>query len=119
MSKRFAVLAAGVLSGMVLGTVQAESDYSLGKGASVYNNACAACHAAGVAGAPKKGDAQAWESRIEQGMATLIEHSIEGYRGETGYMPPRGGRSNLSDEDVANAVAYMVNEVADLEDVPE
>jgi cytochrome c5 len=27
-----------------------------------------------------------------------------------GYMPPKGGRLDLSDEEVANAVEYMVEE---------
>lgn len=110
-------LLAGIAAGCTMMTAQA--DYDLSDGSTVYNQACAACHAAGVAGAPKSGDAQAWEDRLDKGMATLIEHSIEGFRGDAGFMPPRGGRSGLSDEEVSNAVAYMINEVADLEDVPE
>lgn len=77
-------------------------------GEAVYNQACMACHAQGVAGAPKFGDAEAWAPRIEKGEETLYKHSIEGFTGETGTMPPKGGFTNLSDEEVKAAVDYMV-----------
>jgi len=78
-------------------------------GEQAYNSACAACHAAGVAGAPKLGDAGAWAPRIEQGMDTLASHAINGFQGSAGYMPAKGGRPDLSDEAVRNAVQYMVD----------
>ncbi|MEM8814733.1 MAG: c-type cytochrome [Pseudomonadota bacterium] len=80
-------------------------------GPQVYNSACLACHGAGIGGAPVLGDASAWTARIDQGMDTLVRHAIEGYTGELGYMPPKGGRVDLSDEEVAAAVEYMVAEV--------
>ena len=52
----------------------------------------------------------AWSARIAQGVDTLNEHAIDGYQGEVGYMPAKGGRADLSDEEVADAVAYMVAE---------
>jgi cytochrome c5 len=64
----------------------------------------------GIAGAPKVGDAAAWEARIAQGEQTLLDHAINGYQGSAGYMPAKGGFAFLSDEDVAAAVAYMVAE---------
>ena len=76
----------------------------------VYNNACAACHAAGVAGAPVLGDKEAWSARITKGMDTLATHAIEGFQGEAGYMPAKGGRSDLSDDQVRAAVQYMVDQ---------
>jgi cytochrome c5 len=79
-------------------------------GPQVYNAACLACHGAGIGGAPVLGDAAAWGPRIEQGMETLVGHAINGYQGEAGYMPPKGGRVDLSDEEVAAAVEYMVAE---------
>ena len=79
-------------------------------GPQVYNTACLACHGAGVGGAPIVGDAGQWTDRIAQGMEVLTRHAIEGYTGSVGYMPPKGGRLDLSDEEVANAVAYMVEE---------
>ncbi len=77
-------------------------------GESVYKKTCALCHAAGVAGAPKPGDKAEWVARIAQGDETLYKHAIEGFTGEKGMMPPRGGGSSLSDDEVKAAVDYMV-----------
>lgn len=78
-------------------------------GEEVYNSACVACHGAGVAGAPKHGDKVAWGPRIAQGLDTLYKHALEGYQGQTGFMPPKGGRADLSDKSVKNAVDYMIS----------
>lgn len=77
-------------------------------GEQVFNMACMACHGAGVAGAPKMGDKAAWGSRIAQGAETLHKHAIEGYQGSAGFMPAKGGRADLSDKSIMNAVDYMV-----------
>lgn len=77
-------------------------------GKKVYGNACAMCHAAGTAGAPKPGDQADWTPRIAQGMDVLYKNSIEGYKGPKGVMPPRGGSTRLSDDEVKAAVDYMV-----------
>ena len=79
-------------------------------GEEVYKQVCTVCHAAAVAGAPKSGDKAAWAPRIAQGMATLNKHAIEGFQGKAGYMPPKGGRTDLSDQSVVNAVEYMVSQ---------
>jgi len=76
-------------------------------GQTVYESACLACHAAGIAGAPKLGDATEWTARIAQGTDILYEHAIKGYQGESGIMPAKGGRSDLSDDEVIAAVDYM------------
>jgi cytochrome c5 len=78
--------------------------------ASTYAKACALCHAAGVGGAPKPGDKADWAPRIAQGEATLFKHAIEGFTGAKGAMPPKGGSTSLSDEDVKAAVTHMVNQ---------
>ena len=77
-------------------------------GKSVYDKACFACHAQGIAGAPKHADMAAWEARLEQGVATLYDHAINGYTGSAGMMPPRGGNPSLSDDEVKAAVDYML-----------
>lgn len=77
-------------------------------GEDVFNQACVACHGAGVAGAPKFGDAAAWAPRIAQGADTLHTHALQGFQGKGGFMPPKGGRTDLSDQSVINAVDYMV-----------
>lgn len=76
-------------------------------GAAVYKATCAACHNTGVAGAPKHGDAAAWKPRLAQGFDVLVKHSIGGL----GAMPPRGGNMKLTDEQLRDSVAYMVDAV--------
>lgn len=66
---------------------------------------CVACHAAGVAGAPKLGNAEAWGPRIEQGNDALYQSVFNG----KGAMPPRGG-SSASDEEIMAVVDYMVSQ---------
>jgi cytochrome c5 len=79
-----------------------------GKG--TYDKACMACHAAGVAGAPKLGDKAAWGPRIAQGNDTLYTHAIKGFQGKKGVMPAKGGNASLADADVKAAVDYMVSQ---------
>ena len=79
-----------------------------GKG--TYDKACMACHAAGVAGAPKLGDKAAWKDRIAQGNDTLYTHAIKGYQGKKGFMPAKGGHASLADADVKASVDYMVSQ---------
>ena len=73
-------------------------------GKKVYEGLCAACHGAGIAGAPKVGDKGAWTARIAQGDAALHEHAIKGIRA----MPAKGGNPALSDAEVSAAVDHMV-----------
>ena len=82
--------------------VMAASSGVDGKG--TYTSACFACHGTGAAGAPKLGDKAAWKNRIAQGMTTLNNHAIKGFKG----MPPKGGNASLSDAAVKAAVDYMV-----------
>ncbi len=63
-----------------------------------------------MAGAPKTGDKAAWGPRIAQGIDTLHKHALEGYQGKAGYMPPKGGRADLSDQSIMNAVDYLVSQ---------
>jgi cytochrome c5 len=88
------------------------TDFDLAQGEQIYNTACFICHNEAVAGAPKLGDKDSWAPRIEKGMETLFTHSLQGFQGETGVMPPKGGQTHLPDEDVKAAVAYMVSQVA-------
>lgn len=74
-------------------------------GQEVYDAVCASCHTPGALGAPKFDNKGDWASRLGQGYDTLIKHAIEGIR----QMPARGGDGDLSDIEVARAVAYMAN----------
>lgn len=79
-------------------------------GEQVFNMACMACHGAGVAGAPKMGDKAAWGPRIAKGAETLHKHALEGFQGSAGFMPAKGGRADLADKSILNAVDYMVSQ---------
>lgn len=123
------VLVAGILAGAAVGQVAladteepvATPDALTSKpeavaqaltGPQVYRAVCIACHAApGVGGAPALGDSDAWAARIAQGMETLIDHALHGLSGSTGIMPRKGGRVDLSDEEIIGAVEYMVGQV--------
>ena len=77
-------------------------------GQATYEQYCSICHAIGVAGAPKIGDALNWEPRIEKGIDRLISNAINGVTSNTGTMPPKGGFAQLTDNEVSTAVHYMV-----------
>jgi cytochrome c5 len=72
-------------------------------GKKVYDTACAACHAAGVAGAPKFGDKAAWAPRLKTGADALYASALKG----KAAMPAKGGNASLADADVKAAVDYM------------
>ena len=94
----------------VAAVVEAEAAPAMMTGPQVYNVACMACHGGGIAGSPKTGDVAAWAPRIAQGMDTLNSNAINGLQGSAGYMPPKGGRTDLSDEEIIAAVQYLVDE---------
>jgi len=79
-------------------------------GEATFKKACVLCHKNGEGGAPKLGDKENWAPRIAQGIDTLHEHSITGFTGSSGVMPPKGGNMSLADEDVKAAVDYMVSQ---------
>jgi cytochrome c5 len=76
-------------------------------GAVIYQNLCGACHGSGAGGAPQP-TKEAWAPRIAQGVDTLYKHAIDGFQGQAGIMPPRGGNPSLTDEQVKASVDYMV-----------
>ena len=80
-------------------------------GPQVYNAACIVCHQPpGTGGAPPVGDVAAWAPRIAQGNDTLYMHAIQGFQGAAGFMPPKGGRVDLSDDEIRAAVDYLVEQ---------
>ncbi|BBO99748.1 c-type cytochrome [Sulfuriferula nivalis] len=74
-------------------------------GAEVFAAVCIGCHGTGALGSPKYQDKSAWGPRIKQGYDTLIQHALSGIR----QMPARGGNPDLTDTEIANAVAFMAN----------
>ena len=77
-------------------------------GTELFEQTCSACHGQGIAGAPRAGDKAAWAPRIAQGKAVLDDHAIHGFTGSAGTMPPKGGRTDVSDDLVKQAVDYML-----------
>ena len=73
-------------------------------GEAVYKEACAVCHVAGVANAPKLDDKAAWSTRAEAGLDMLVKSALNG----KGGMPPKGGRMDLADDNIKAAVEYML-----------
>jgi cytochrome c5 len=84
---------------------QADAVHVEKSGEEVVKGVCATCHAAGLMESPKIGDSGQWGPRIAQGYETLVKHAIEGIRN----MPARGGNAELTDKEVAAAVAHMAN----------
>lgn len=81
-----------------------DANRPLKPGNEVYAAQCATCHAAGVAGAPKFGDAAAWGPRIQTGFAALLNSALKG----KGAMAPQGG-GDFDDVEIGKAVAHMAN----------
>lgn len=82
----------------------AEPQVSVGEQLVVKN--CRVCHAQGINGAPIIGNKKMWSPRLEKGLPALTQNAITG----VGLMPARGG-STLSDDEIAQAVSYMVSQV--------
>ncbi|WP_332816186.1 c-type cytochrome [Ramlibacter sp.] len=88
-----------------VGTVEIrDANRPLKSGEEIYKAQCAACHAQGVAGAPKFADAAGWTARIKTGFDALVQSALKG----KGAMPPQGG-GDASDTEIARAVVYMAN----------
>ena len=81
-----------------------DANRPLKSGEEVFKAQCTACHTAGVAGAPKLGDAGAWAARIRTGFEALVNSALKG----KGAMGPQGG-GDFDDVEIARAVAYMAN----------
>jgi cytochrome c5 len=77
-------------------------------GTELFEQTCSVCHGQGIAGAPKAGDKSAWGPRIAEGKTMLYQHALQGFSGKTGIMPPKGGRTDMPDDLVKQAVDHMV-----------
>ena len=81
------------------------ADEKNASGAHIYKEVCSVCHSSGVANAPKLGDQAAWKKLIGEGQVIITAHGYVGVRA----MPPKGGKEDLSVEQFAEALNYMVN----------
>ena len=91
-------------AGVATTTVVASVTVADLSGEEVYNQVCAACHNTAVLNAPVPGDAVAWEPRLANGIEMLYANSINGINA----MPAKGGRPDVSDEDIKEAVDFML-----------
>jgi cytochrome c5 len=76
-------------------------------GKAVYDKTCVACHASGVANAPKLGDKAAWAPRVATGKDALMNSVVKG----KGAMPPKAGAADLKDDEIKAAVEFMLASV--------
>jgi cytochrome c5 len=81
-----------------------DANRPLRNGEDVFKAQCTTCHTAGVAGAPKFGDKEAWAPRIAKGLDALVQSALHG----KGNMPAQGG-GDFDDTEVARGAAYMAN----------
>jgi cytochrome c5 len=79
---------------------------TLADGKRIYTTTCSVCHAQGLLGAPKLGDAAAWSPRLKQNIDVLFTHTIQGYNS----MPPRGTCVSCTDAELQAAVKYMAQQ---------
>ena len=78
-------------------------------GTDLFEQACKACHGPGIGGAPKAGDRAAWQPRVAKGKDVLYDHALHGFTGSAGMMPAKGGRVDVPDDIVKQAVDHMVD----------
>ncbi|MFT6791609.1 MAG: cytochrome c5 [Cellvibrionaceae bacterium] len=75
------------------------------KGEAIYVKACKVCHAQGIIGAPVLGNQANWRDRKGQGVGVLVQHAVNGY----GLMPAKGGKTELTDQEIRYVVKYMLS----------
>lgn len=71
----------------------------------VYQKGCAVCHDAGIGGAPRLGNKDSWSNRLSKSRGQLLQSVLNGQ----GAMPPRGTCIGCSDQDIENALDYMID----------
>lgn len=83
-----------------------ETSQDLGPGQQIFTAVCATCHVSGLLQAPRLGNKDDWAPRLEKGIEMLYDHAINGFKN----MPARGGRQDLSDDEVKQAVDYLISQ---------
>lgn len=78
------------------------AEFAAGK--AIYDSGCASCHDSSRDGAPRLGYLSAWTRRLAQGEPLLVQHAIEGLD----LMPAKGGNENLTEDEIGQAVRYMI-----------
>jgi cytochrome c5 len=95
-----------VMRTLIAGVLVSVSGGAFADGGQTYQDNCQACHATGIAGAPKVGDKEAWAPRIATGIDAMLAVAIKGKNA----MPPKGTCTSCSDADIKAAIEYMVSQ---------
>lgn len=80
------------------------------RGNAIYAQACASCHAANGRGKlPGTPDLTKKGGVLTKSHAELQDHIVKGFKSPSSRipMPPRGGKRNMTDQDMRDAHAYM------------
>lgn len=83
---------------------------NLENGKVIYNKSCIACHMTGVAGAAALTDKPRWDNIATKDIKVLHQQSIDGYQGEFGVMPAKGSCVDCTDQDLFDAINYMMDQ---------
>ena len=81
----------------------------LANGEAIYKKTCFACHDTESAGAAKLETKERWEITAAKGLELVNKNALEGYTGDFGIMLAKGGNASLTDQEVLDAVAYMLD----------
>ena len=73
--------------------------------ASLYTQSCFSCHGTGAGGAPRTGNMSDWQPRMDKGMDTLLDNTIQGYKG----MPPLGMCMDCDEAQFTALINFMVS----------
>ena len=94
---------------IVVEEVAVTATADIANGEEVYKKACFVCHDTGAGGAAKLDDNARWSLTAAKGLETVNKNAIVGFTGDNGVMLAKGGNAALTDDEVKNAVAYMLN----------
>ena len=106
-SSGFALVAFALVSAGCSNPEEEKRKADLAAGEAIVKKNCLACHAQGINGAPIVGNAKMWGPRITKGQDVLVQSATNGF----GLMPAKGGKTDLTSEDIALAVNYMVSQI--------
>jgi cytochrome c5 len=92
------------IAAAVAASFAGSASHAASQGEKVYDRTCIVCHGDGLSGAPRLGNKSEWATRAARGKEALFESVKNG----KGLMPPRGGNSKFTDEDLRAAIEYML-----------
>lgn len=84
-----------------------KEDPDLALGEATFNEVCKVCHLQAINGAPILGNEKMWASRKDQSLEVLVEHATNGY----GLMPAKGGREELTEDQIRAAIKFMLSKL--------